>query len=115
VVDGQEFDIIVRRIATRRLDIAAGTGRSTASTNPRLRTERYIVGSFQVKLPVKTRELMLPAEETTLAIFKARLAETSPRSAWHPVLVRYIELVSGRVDGLGGNANAIPPSLHGHT
>ena len=35
--------------------------------------ERYIVGSFQVKIPVSTGSAMRPAEETTLAILKARL------------------------------------------
>jgi len=80
----------------------------------RLAYEPYIVGSFQIKIPVSTGEAMLPAEETTLAILKARL-DAMPRSnRWHPVLVRYVEQIAGRVDGLGGNATAIPPSLGGY-
>ncbi len=76
--------------------------------------ERYIVGSFQVKIPVSTRHAMLPAEETTLAIMKARLEALPKTDRWHPVLVRYIGQIAGRVDGLGGNAGAIPPSLGGY-
>ncbi|HVM50385.1 MAG TPA: hypothetical protein VMU04_20330, partial [Candidatus Acidoferrum sp.] len=76
--------------------------------------ERYIVGSFQVKIPVSTREVMLPLEETTLAILKARLEAMPKTNRWYPVLARYIEQVAGRVDGLGGNAGAISPSLGGY-
>jgi len=76
--------------------------------------ERYIVGSFQVKIPVSTREAMLPVEETTLAILKARLEAMPKINRWYPVLLRYIGQIAGRVDGLGGNAGAIPPSLGGY-
>lgn len=76
--------------------------------------ERYIVGSFQVKIPVSTGEAMLPAEETTLAILKARLEALPKSNRWYPVLLRYIAQIAGRVDGLGGDANAIPPSLLGY-
>jgi hypothetical protein len=80
----------------------------------RLAYERYIVGSFQVKIPVSTREAMLPAEETTLAILKARLEALPKTDRWYPVLLRYIAQIAGRVDGLGGDANAVPPSLGGY-
>ncbi len=80
----------------------------------RLAYERYIVGSFQVKIPVSTREAMLPAEETTLAILKARLEALPKTDRWYPVLLRYIDQIAGRVDGLGGDANVIPSSLGGY-
>lgn len=80
----------------------------------RIAYEQYIVGSFQIKIPVSTREAMLPAEETTLAILKARLEAMPKSDRWYPVLVRYIGQIAGRVDGLGGNAPAIPPSLGGY-
>ena len=76
--------------------------------------ERYIVGSFQVKIPVSTGEAMLPAEETTLAILKARLEALPKSNRWYPVLLRYIAQIAGRVDALNGDANAIPPSLLGY-
>jgi hypothetical protein len=76
--------------------------------------ERYIVGSFQVKIPVSAGKLMLPEEETTLAILRARLDAMPKNNRWYPVLLRYIEQIAGRVDGLGGDANKIPPSLNGY-
>ncbi len=93
---------------------AAPTPVSTVGTNRLEAWERYIVGSFQVKVPVSNRAAMLPAEETTLAILKARLEALPKSDRWYPVLLRYIEQIAGRVDGLGGNANAIPPSLGGY-
>jgi hypothetical protein len=76
--------------------------------------ERYIVGSFQVKIPVSTRTAMLPAEETTLAILKARLDGMSKTNRWYPVLLRYVGQIAARVDALGGNADDVPPSLDGY-
>jgi len=72
---------------------------------------RYVVGTFQIRIPVTTGDRILPSEETTLAIMKWRLEQMSPSNRWYPVLVRYIKYLSDRVDGLGGNSGAVPPSL----
>ena len=90
----------------------AEIGRAVVAEAPAY--ERYIVGSFQVKIPVSTREAMLPAEQTTLAILKARLEAMPKTERWYPVLLRYIGQIAGRVDGLGGDADVIPPSLGGY-
>ncbi|WP_426610805.1 hypothetical protein [Bradyrhizobium sp. McL0616] len=77
----------------------------------RLTQWRYVVGTFQIRIPVTTGDKILPSEQTTLAIMKWRLEQMSPSNRWHPVLVRYIKYLSDRVDGLGGNSAAVPPSL----
>lgn len=74
---------------------------------------RYVVGSFKVQIPVTAGEKILPSEENTLAIMKWRLQQMMPSDRWYPVLQRYISYISDRVAGLGGNPNAIPPSLSG--
>jgi|HubBroStandDraft_6_1064221.scaffolds.fasta_scaffold326673_1 hypothetical protein len=56
---------------------------------------------------------MLPVENDTLAIMRWRLAQMAPTSRWVPVLRRYITLIEGRVDALGGNASTILPSPWG--
>jgi hypothetical protein len=56
---------------------------------------------------------MLPSEENTLAIMKWRLQSLPSTSRWHPVLTRYVEYLSARVDGLGGDAAGVKPSLQG--
>jgi hypothetical protein len=143
VTDGQEFNIIVRRVATRRVPVdvrkspppqpriaaSARTARerpakktaeaeetptaAAVSRHPAIRNWRYVVGTFQVKIPVTTRAVMLRPEENTLAIMKWRLQQMKPGNRWRPVLERYIDYLSARVDGLGGDSNSIQPSPNG--
>jgi len=123
---GQEFDIVVRKISSRRIAVAPpppvlqAKGRRTPHRSEvvvtparRIVIERYTAGSFRVMIPVSTAEVLLPGEEDTLAIFKARLAARSPQDPWYPVLQRYLDYQVGRVNGLGGNASQIPPSFGG--
>jgi hypothetical protein len=144
VKTGQEYNIVVRRVGKRLrtvVDTPPPSGppeipkveegrarggerehahammvqaRAAEIVEPERIWERYIAGSFQVKIPVSTGDAMRPAEETTLAILKARLAGWPMTSPWYPVLVRYVELVSGRLAGIGGDPGAIPPSLGGY-
>jgi hypothetical protein len=112
VKTGQEFNVVVRRVNKRLRpagppappsgpEIAAsgkasGGERHAQALVPVLAPdraveepavwERYIVGSFQVKIPVSTGAAMRPAEETTLAILKARLQGWPTTSPWYPVL-----------------------------
>jgi hypothetical protein len=158
VTAGQVFDIIVRRVATRRsrqqvgiavaraaeiaaLHVASAspaaespsaepshitrldprnfeeapvltshTQELTRAASKDLRNWRYVIGTFQVKIPVTTGEAMLFPEENTLAIMKWRLQQMPPSSRWYLVLRRYISYLSARVDGLGGNSGLIEPS-----
>ena len=69
--------------------------------------------AFQVRIPVTDKSVMLRPEEDTLAVLKWRLQEMSPINRWHAVLDRYVSYVAARVNGLGGDADSIPPSLGG--
>lgn len=161
VVTGQEFDILVRRVATRRVQeipidvprLAAHGGRThhadadgegeaaksvpakagksrstkakpdetyeltkasaTTKHGPVMRNWRYVTGTFQVKIPVTTGEVMLRPDEDTLAVMKWRLLQLAPTNRWHPVLERYISYLGARVAGLGGRPDEIPPSPDG--
>ena len=126
---GQEFEVVVRRISTKR-------GKAPPPPPPRLQSPpstkllgtteppageaaqtvttplwHYVVGSFVVRVPVGTSATLLVPEEITLAIMKWRLSQLSPSNRWTPVLQRYITYCSARVDGLGGNASQVPASL----
>ena len=98
-----------------RIDVNPPAEATPAEAKPTPTTvvERYTVGSFRVKIPVGTPHLLLPAEEDTLAILKARLDTRPTTDRWYPVLKKYVEYVAGRVDGLGGDSGAIPPSFGG--
>ncbi len=129
VVTGQEFNVVVRRVATYQmpqLNIAERgapprRGARRARREPAAQVApsaqgvswRCVVGTFQVKIPVATHETMLGPEENTLAIMKWRLQQMAPSSRWYPVLDRYISYIAARVDGLGGNSGSILPSPNG--
>jgi hypothetical protein len=115
VVQGQEFNIVVRRITTRRRQIQhpGREGSELAISLKGLRNWRYVVGTFQVKIPVSNQDQMLFPEENTLAIMKARLLAMPVTNRWYRVAQKYIEYLSARVDGLGGDAKSIQPSLQG--
>ncbi len=136
VVKGQEFNVVIRRIGTREVKVplpppppppikigsltaahvvaSIAKRKAAAMVETKGIVERYVVGTFQVKIPVQTKDVILRPEENRLAIFKARLEAWPKTNRWYPVLVRYVELLGARVDGLGGNAAAIPPSLGGY-
>jgi hypothetical protein len=100
----------MRRISTRRSTERTATAAVTAgnaSVNPGW---RYLVGTFQINIPVDTEEHLLLAEENTLAIMKWRLEQLSPQDRWNPVMVRYLSYLESRVDAFGGNASTIAPS-----
>lgn len=119
IVTGQEFNIVVRRVGTRFpppiIEIAAKAAqrKMKAGLLPPSGSWRYVIGTFQVKIPVSTAEAMLLPEENTLAIMKWRQQQMSPGDRWYPVLQRYIGYLAGRVDGLGGNSSTIEPSPWG--
>ncbi len=131
---GQEFEVVVRRISTKRGKPTPTPPpppaplQSPRSTRPagaaiaqalvvakgavqRTLQWRYVVGSFVVRIPVSTSAAMLVPESVTLAIMKWRLAQLSPGNRWVPVLQRYISYCSARLDGVGGDASQVPASL----
>jgi hypothetical protein len=117
VVTGQVFNIVVRRIATRRAEVTPPPPQiqlwmEAAIREPEktMHSWRYVIGTFAVRIPVTTSYVMLPLEENTLAIMKWRLGQMSPTNRWYPVLVRYISYIAARIDGLGGNSISILPS-----
>lgn len=119
----QEFNVKVRRISSRQPAqqqpppvIKTGPSSESVSVSGKrnfMRNWRYITGTFQVKIPVAADNVLLHPEENTLAILKWRLENMPPAYRWYPVLQRYISYISTRVDGFGGNASEIGPSLTG--
>lgn len=142
VVSGQEFNITVRRITTRRNRqvvgkrienvqsvlssniLLASSGKkdgqqkirlqATDPNNNKIKNWRYVTGTFQIKIPVATKATLLYPEQNTLAIFKWRLQQMSPANRWYAVLKRYLIYVTARVNELGGDADKIPPSVKGY-
>jgi hypothetical protein len=71
---------------------------------------RKSIGSFQVTIPVRTREVMLAPEERLLAVLKWIQRSIPATDRWFAVFGRYVAVVADRVRALGGNPDQIKPS-----
>jgi hypothetical protein len=111
---GNEFDVLIRRITSRQLTKRAGNNipvatRSLDVAGEQIFNWRYIVGTFLVRIPVQKEAAILPQDENLLAIFKWRLGLISLSNRWYPVLLRFIQYLSARINAMGGNASSILP------
>ncbi|MFZ1081580.1 MAG: hypothetical protein WAO19_06620 [Candidatus Kryptoniota bacterium] len=115
---GQLFKITVRRVSWRNakgITVKTNDVPVPAAVNENIRNWRYVVGTFQINIPVSTGEQLLAPEETLLAVFKWKIDLLPTTNKWYPVLQKYIELISARVNAFGGNATEVGPSLGGYT
>jgi hypothetical protein len=65
---------------------------------------------FQLNIPVGTKEELLRPTERLYAILLWIWKAIPTESRWYPVFERYIKLMAGRVEGMGGNPSKIEPS-----
>lgn len=113
VHDGDQFVVVVYQITNAGGDETLNT---TAVSEPAARTARTwrkVSGTFQLSIPVSTKEQILPAAERDLSVMRWILEVTPTTSRWYPVLVRYVEALGDRVGGLGGDPATVPPSVTG--
>ena len=126
ITAGQEFNVRVRRVTSRReratdtnfavkAPVGAETGEFVYGTTKAatMRNWRYVTGTFQVKIPVGNDKKLLLPEERTLSILKWRLLQYGASYRWRPVVERLIAYVSRRVDGFGGDSSSVKPSPDG--
>ena len=101
---GDAYAIVVRQI----------TSASRVMREPLRRIAwRRMLGAFQVAIAISVKEHVLGPEERLLSWLKWRIGVTPHAHRWYPVLVRYAELVTGRVRGFGGDPARIAPSPSG--
>jgi hypothetical protein len=119
---GEVFDIVVRQLTEAAVvaigeEIPARRSREAAVEAARREGEafrwRRLLGAFQFTIRISTKDQLLYPEERLLAWLKWRLEVTPSAHRWRRVLERYLELVSGRVEGFGGDPGAIRPSPRG--
>jgi hypothetical protein len=111
ITAGQIFTIVVRRLTTKTVPGFKSVAKEADSTRqPSLKPVRMVTGGFQVTVPVTRDEDLLVGDENTLAVMKWRLQEMSPVYRWYPVVKRYIDYLSARINASGGNAGSILPS-----
>jgi len=74
---------------------------------------RRLHGAFQLTVPVADAATLRSHEERSLSVLR-HIESTIPiEEQWHAVFARYLDVIAGRVRGLGGNPDAITPSPDG--
>jgi len=74
---------------------------------------RQIRGSFQISIPVDTKDNLLQPEEQLYSMLLA-IQESIPKvDRWYTVFNRYLTQIGQRIEGFGGNPGSISPSPTG--
>jgi hypothetical protein len=116
---GQNYTAIVRQLTnvagseTPPPPPGIAAVRSKVVAAPAALKWRGVLGTFQINIPVSTKELLLPREEQRLSIFRWIAEAMPPQRRWYPVFQRYLEGIAGRVSGFGGDPTEILPSPTG--
>jgi len=114
---GQLYQVVVRQLtnASALIDEPPPRGPEIAarSEGERIRWRR-VLGTFQINIPVSTKELMLETEELRYSIFRWIAATIPAQSRWYRVFRRYIRLLGLRLTDLGGDPTRIRPSQNGY-
>jgi hypothetical protein len=117
---GELYKIIVRQVTDtftrrppviRKIDQELGTASNAGSAD--LIRWRRIVGTYQITIPVRTKEVILVAETRLLSVLRWILQSVPAGNRWYPVFSRYVGLIGDRVGGLGGDPNVVKPSPDG--
>ncbi len=111
---GEQYQVVVRQLTSASAAVRGRDGGDEADAAETLRWRR-VLGTFQVNIPVSTKEAMLPTEELRYSIFQWIGASIPPASRWYPVFQRYLGLLGTRVGELGGNPTQIAPSQDGYS
>ncbi|HKD06654.1 MAG TPA: S53 family peptidase [Bryobacteraceae bacterium] len=112
---GEAFTIVVRQVTNAT--VAAGQptpGRPGFEEAITPSSERRVLGSFQISIPVSTEEPLLDSEESLLSLMRWIKDEKAQGDRWSPVLERYVAQIAERVQGFGGDPQKIPPSPTGN-
>src|ERR1017187_6952943 len=106
---GQTYSVTVRQITT------AGQGNVVGAVNEASGPDfwRRVLGTFQISLSVKTRPQARVATERLYGVLLWIQEAIAPNDRWYPVFLRYLALLAGTVEGLGGNPGQILPSSTG--
>jgi hypothetical protein len=113
---GDVYTIVVRQVTDAPPTRVAGGGieGGTATHVPtRLIRWRRIAGSYQVTIPVRTRDVILPREMRLLSVLRWILRSVDDQDRWLPVFSRYVGLIGDRVGALGGDPDLVEPSPDG--
>jgi hypothetical protein len=113
---GQLYQVVVRQLTNAEAVVTKPPPvpeLAARSRGDRIRW-RSVLGTFQINIPVSTRELMLETEELRYSIFQWIAASIPVHSRWYKVFRRYLDLLGPRLSELGGDPSRIRPSQNGY-
>ena len=67
---------------------------------------RRIVGSYQITVPVRRKQVMLPNEMRLLSVLRRILQSVPTDGRWYPVFSRHVGLI-GDLGDLGGDVGSV--------
>jgi hypothetical protein len=114
---GHQFTVVVRQVtnafSARLKDREAKQEGGHGGRRYEYIQWRRVLGAFQLTVPVRAKNALLVTEERNLAVLRW-IAQAIPReSRWHPVFLRYLDVIAGRVKTFGGDPTRIQPSPTG--
>jgi hypothetical protein len=71
------------------------------------------LGAFQMTIPVRPDEELLPEENRKLSLMRYIQKAIPAGSRWESIFARYTDQIASRVQGLGGDPDDIEPSFGG--
>lgn len=111
VKKGQVFTIIVHQVTSVVRAIPTLKNVSVSATSSA--SERHILGSFQITIPVSVKVEMLEREERLLSNLRWIEKAIPFNNRWFPVFGRYVQQIASRVDALGGHSGNVMASPSG--
>ena len=120
VKKGEAYTIVVRQVTdampARVFEppgIAKAAAGAKAAGAADLLRWRQIVGSYQITVPVRTKDVMLVPEMRLLSVLRWNLEQMSTSERWYRVFSRYVGTIEDRVRGLGGDPEGVEGSPAG--
>jgi hypothetical protein len=117
IMRGQHFNVVVKQLTsafgTTNTPPPGAPSHAAAVVKKYPIKWRRVLGAFQVNIPVQTKSLLLPREERLLSVMRWIGEAISADSRWYPVFRRYLDQLSDRVAGFGGNPDDVLPSPDG--
>jgi Glutaminase len=105
---GQAFTVVARQVTGFVQEVIGSVNAAAVA-----QTTRYILGSFQISIPVSTKDVMLGPEVRLLSNLRSIERGVPKGDAWYDVFRRYVRQVASRVDALGGDSSRVEPSPSG--
>jgi hypothetical protein len=122
VKKGQAFKVVVRQLtnAAGRLIVRQPvTNRKKGS--PAIAAEnlsfiqwRKVTGSFQLSIPVRTKDVIIESEERLLSVLRYIQKSIPASNRWEPVFNKYVQQIADRVEAFGGDPAKILPTPDGN-